>query len=85
MIGMSQCLKSNVGQVSSSLAPACVEDQFQCWLKKKQELNENIARVCTKYADYIDTISGRVLDRKMFIKYDKMVYCIIQKVFFTFI
>ena len=49
-------------------------------MEKKEKLNENIARVCSKYGDYIDKISGRVLDRKMFLHYDKMVYCIIQKV-----
>lgn len=56
------------------------EDQFQSWLEKKQKLNKNIARVCSKYGDYIDKISGRVLDRKMFLHYDKMVNCLIQKV-----
>ena len=61
-------------------APICSKDQFQCWWENKQKLNENIARVCRKYGDFIDKISGRVLDRSMFIQYDNMVYCIIQKV-----
>ena len=56
------------------------EDQLQSWLEKKQKLNENVARVCSKYGDYIDEISGRVLDRRMFLHYDKMVNCLIQKV-----
>ena len=55
-------------------------DQLQSWLGKKQKLNENIVRVCNKYADKIDQISGRVLDRTMFLHYDKMVNCLIQKV-----
>ena len=56
------------------------EEQFLRWFEKKQQLNTNIARVCSKYGDYIDKISGRVLDRRMFLHYDNMVNCIIQKV-----
>ena len=57
----------------------CDEDSFQCWLEKKQELNQKIDRGCRKYADSIDR-SGRVVDRKQFLHYGKMVYCIIEKV-----
>ena len=56
------------------------QDPYQSWLEKKKKLNENIGRVCSKYAGYIDKISGRVLDRTMFLHYDKMVNCLIQKV-----
>ena len=56
------------------------KEQFLRWFKKKQQLNTNIARVCSEYGDYIDKISGRVLDRRMFLHYDNMVNCIIQKV-----
>ena len=50
-----------------------------CWFEKKQQLNENIARVCNKYADYIDKI-GRFKNKDNFIQYGNMVNCIIQKV-----
>ena len=68
---------------STSRPPVCFEDPFHCWWEKKQQLKKNIARVCNKYADYIDKISGRVRDKKYFLHYDKMVYCIIQKVKIT--
>ena len=66
---------------NTQIYPAGVaEDQFRSWFEKKQELKENIARVCKKYEGYIDKISGRVLDKTMFLHFDKMVICLIQKV-----
>jgi len=40
------------------------ESSRACWWEKKQQLNKNIANVCNKYADYIDEISGRLLQER---------------------
>ena len=37
------------------------ESSRACWFEEKQQLNENIARVCNKYEDYIHKISGRLV------------------------
>ena len=61
----------------------CDDEQFQCWFEKKQQLNKNIARVCRKYRDSInipDQAVDKEKQKRQFLHYDKMVYCIIEKV-----
>ena len=55
------------------------EDQFKCWFEKKQQLNENIARVCSKYG-VKTAIIQRQNSLNNFLHHGKMVNCIIAKV-----
>ena len=53
---------------------------FQCWLEKKEKLNENVARVCRKHRSSI-LLPGTPLTKiKRFLKVDRMVNCINEKV-----
>ena len=57
------------------------ESSRACWWLRKQELNENIARVCKKYGNFRDRISeSSLVNRINFLHHGNMVNCIIQKV-----
>ena len=65
-------------QISAS---SCEDDQFQCWLVKKQNLNKNIDKVCRKYGDSIKTpVRAKLKEelKRKFLHYDNLVYCIIK-------
>ena len=70
-------------ETNSKISPrGCNKESSRaCWFEKKQQLNDNIARVCNKYADYIDKISGSSrVNRVNFLHHGNMLNCIIGKV-----
>lgn len=67
-----------VNQFGNISGTSC--DGFQCWLEKKEKLNENIGRVCRKYRDSL-LLPGDDVDRlKNFLLFDKIANCINTKV-----
>ena len=59
----------------SAFLKDCDEEQFDCWLEKKQKLNENIARVCSKYR-----VEVEAKNTSRFLQHRKLVNCVNAKV-----
>ena len=52
----------------------------QCWLERKEKLNENIARVCAHHAHSLLLPGNNLQKLKRFLHVDKMANCINEKV-----
>ena len=46
-------------------------DEFNCWLKKKEKLKTNVAKVCRKYRNSILLPGTAVTKMKRFLHFDK--------------
>ena len=53
---------------------------FQCWLQRKEKLNENVARVCRKHRNSLLLPGSPLTKLKRFLTVDRLVNCINEKV-----
>ena len=64
-------------RIISTYLIGCDDEQFQCWFEKKQILNENIARVCSKYRIEVEANNSR---GARFLQHGQLVNCVNPKV-----
>ena len=72
--------KTKSNEINDNQTCQHCDDDFECWLQKKEKLNLNIAEVCRKYRDVL-MLPGTVLTKmRRFLHLDKMINCLNEKV-----